>query len=104
MRGMEPMCSRENGSCPLILKPDPTADMEGHFAVLVTKVPGCWNGGISRKEKCRSASGARRQVMAMGYIEGRAKIKRRLASEPWEAKRGRSLCSKSRPPTVEEGN
>jgi hypothetical protein len=23
--------------------------------------------------------------MAMGYIEGRAKIKRRLASEPWEA-------------------
>jgi hypothetical protein len=23
--------------------------------------------------------------MAMGYIEGRAKIKRRLASDPWEA-------------------
>jgi hypothetical protein len=47
MRGAEPICSRENGSCSLILKPDPIADMEGRLAVLVTKDPGCWNGGIS---------------------------------------------------------
>jgi hypothetical protein len=47
MRGTEPMCSRENGSCLLVLKSDPTSDMEGHFAVLVTKDPGRWNGEIS---------------------------------------------------------
>jgi hypothetical protein len=40
MRGEDSMCSKENGSFSLILKPDPTADMEGHFAVLVTEDPG----------------------------------------------------------------
>jgi hypothetical protein len=79
------MCSKDNGSCLLILKLDRTIDMEGHFTILVTKVPGRWNGGISRKEKCQSASGARCQVITMDYIEGKAKIKRRLASEPREA-------------------
>jgi hypothetical protein len=41
MRGTKPMCSRENGLFPLILKPYPTVDMEGHFTVLVTKDLGC---------------------------------------------------------------
>jgi hypothetical protein len=47
MRGTKPMCSRDNGLCPLILKPDPITDMEGRFTVLVTMVSGRWNGGIS---------------------------------------------------------
>jgi hypothetical protein len=75
MRDVEPICSRESGSCPLILKPNPTADMKGRFCSFNHQ--GSWMqewGNLPKGERSKHPR-ERLQVMAMGYIEGGAKIK-----------------------------
>jgi hypothetical protein len=70
MKGRGANAFKEKGLWSSVLEPIQLLILEGRFTRLGTKKFEGRGSRNPRKKKCRSTLGERRQVMALGYIDG----------------------------------